>query len=217
MLAKQLSVFLENKSGRLTEVTDVLGNAGVNLSAMSIADNSDFGILRCIVSDPDKAYQVLKASHFAVKMTDVIGFVCPNTSGSLAKVLKHLSENGVFIEYMYSFSNGDVAHVVIRPTDLEGCERILAEKKGLMKTKQRGRKNKRISGSSFFKLHQSIPAVPHLIIPIYFKELFSGLRHYPVLIIIIKSLLKYLLSARLLLITMSFSQQRSLLNQKAWR
>ena len=129
MLAKQLSVFLENKSGRLTEVTDVLGNAGINLSAMSIADNSDFGILRCIVSDPDKAYQVLKASHFAVKMTDVIGFVCPNTSGSLAKVLKHLSENGVFIEYMYSFSNGDVAHVVIRPTDLEGCERTLAEKK----------------------------------------------------------------------------------------
>ena len=111
MLAKQLSVFLENKSGRLTEVTDVLGEAGVNLSAMSIADNSDFGILRCIVSDPDKAYQVLKAS------------------GSLAKVMRYLSEAGVFIEYMYSFANGDVAHVIIRPTDLESCERILAEKK----------------------------------------------------------------------------------------
>ena len=106
MLAKQLSVFLENKSGRLTEVTDVLGEAGVNLSAMSIADNSDFGILRCIVSDPDKAY-----------------------SGSLAKVMRYLSEAGVFIEYMYSFANGDVAHVIIRPTDLESCERILAEKK----------------------------------------------------------------------------------------
>lgn len=129
MLAKQLSIFLENKSGRLTEVTDVLGDAGVNLSAMSIADNSDFGILRCIVSDPDKAYQVLKAAHFAVKITDVIGFVCPNTSGSLAKVLKFLSEAGVFIEYMYSFANGDVAHVIIRPTDLESCERILADKK----------------------------------------------------------------------------------------
>ena len=129
MLAKQLSVFLENKSGRLTEVTDVLGAAGVNLSAMSIADNSDFGILRCIVSDPDKAYQVLKAAHFAVKITDVIGFTCPNVSGSLAKVLKYLSENGVFIEYMYSFANGDAATVVIRPTDLESCERILSEKK----------------------------------------------------------------------------------------
>ena len=129
MLAKQLSVFLENKSGRLTEVTDVLGAAGINLSAMSIADNSDFGILRCVVSDPDKAYQVLKSAHVAVKVTDVIGFTCPNVSGSLAKVLKHLSDNGVFIEYMYSFANGDVAHVVIRPTDLESCERILSEKK----------------------------------------------------------------------------------------
>ena len=129
MKTKQLSIFLENKSGRLTEVTDALGNAGINLSAMSIADNSDFGILRCIVSDPDKAYQVLKEAHFAVKITDVIGFVCPNTSGSLAVVLRHLSANGVFIEYMYSFANGDVAHVIIRPSDLDACEKILAEKK----------------------------------------------------------------------------------------
>ena len=129
MKTKQLSIFLENKSGRLTEVTDVLGAAGINLSAMSIADNSDFGILRCIVSDPDKAYKVLKEQHFAVKITDVIGFVCPNTSGSLAIVLKHLSANGVFIEYMYSFANGDVATVVIRPSDLDACEKILAEKK----------------------------------------------------------------------------------------
>jgi len=129
MLAKQLSIFLENKSGRLTEVTEVLGNSGVNLSAMSIADNSDFGILRCIVSDPDFACKVLKEAGFAVKVTDVIGFSCPNTSGSLALVLKYLSANGVFIEYMYSFANGNVANVVIRPTDLESCEKILSEKK----------------------------------------------------------------------------------------
>ena len=129
MKAKQLSIFLENKSGRLTEVTDVLGEAGVNLSAMSIADNSDFGILRCIVSDPEKAYQVLKEHHFAVKITDVIGFICLNTSGSLAVVLRYLSQKGIFIEYMYSFANGDVAHVVIRPTDLDECERVLEEKK----------------------------------------------------------------------------------------
>ena len=69
MKAKQLSVFLENKSGRLTEVTTELGKAGINLSAMSIADNSDFGILRCIVSEPEKAYDVLKAAGFAVKLT----------------------------------------------------------------------------------------------------------------------------------------------------
>ncbi len=129
MLAKQLSVFLENKSGRLTEVTEVLGDAGINLSAMSIADNSDFGILRCIVSEPERAYQALKEAHFAVKITDVIGFTCPNTSGSLARVMKYLAEAGVFIEYMYSFANGDVAHVIIRPTDLAACEEILVEKK----------------------------------------------------------------------------------------
>ena len=129
MLATQLSVFLENKSGRLTEVTDVLGKAGVNLSAMSIADNSDFGILRCIVSDPELGYKVLKEAHFTVKITDVIGFTCPNTPGSLAVVLKCLSDANVFIEYMYSFSNGDGANVVIRPSDLALCEQILQSKK----------------------------------------------------------------------------------------
>lgn len=129
MLAKQLSVFLENKSGRLTEVTDCLGQAGINLSAMSIADNSDFGILRCIVSEPEKAYQVLKEAGFAVKLTDVIGFTCPNTPGALALVMNHLSQNGVFIEYMYSFANGDAANIVIRPSDLATCERLLEEKR----------------------------------------------------------------------------------------
>lgn len=129
MKAKQISVFLENKSGRLTEVTDVMGSAGINISALSIADNSDFGILRCIVSDPDAAYKVLKAAGFAVKLTDVIGFTCPNTSGSLALVLRYLSEQGIFIEYMYSFANGDVANIVIRPSDLDACDRILEDKK----------------------------------------------------------------------------------------
>lgn len=129
MLAKQLSIFLENKSGRLTEVTEVLGKAGINLSAMSIADNSDFGLLRCIVSDPDRAYQVLKENGFAVKITDVIGLSVPNTAGALALVLKHLSDNGVFIEYLYSFSAGDSANIVIRPSNLEQCEQLLQEKK----------------------------------------------------------------------------------------
>jgi hypothetical protein len=71
MIIKQLSVFLENKSGRLNEVSQLLGDAGINLSAISVADTSEFGILRLIVSDPDKAYQVLKAADFSVKLTDV--------------------------------------------------------------------------------------------------------------------------------------------------
>ncbi len=129
MLAKQLSIFLENKSGRLTEVTEVLGREGINLTAMSIADNSDFGILRCIVSEPDKAYTALKDAGFTVKVTDVIGMNVPNTPGSLAVVLDYLSKNNVFIEYLYSFSNGNGANVIIRPSNLEECEKILEDKK----------------------------------------------------------------------------------------
>ncbi len=129
MVAKQLSIFLENKSGRLTEVTEVLANEGINLSALCIAENSDFGILRGIVSEPDRAYNALKANHFAVNITDVVGINCPNIPGALARVLKFLSNEGVFIEYMYSFANGDTANVIIRPNDMENCIRVLQDKK----------------------------------------------------------------------------------------
>lgn len=129
MVAKQLSIFLENKEGRLTEVTEVLAREGVNLSALCIAENADFGILRGIVSDPDKAYKALKEHHFAVNITDVVGISCPNVPGALAKVLQCLSAAGVFIEYMYSFANGDAANVVIRPNDMKKCLEVLTEKK----------------------------------------------------------------------------------------
>ncbi|WP_071146489.1 amino acid-binding protein [Bacteroides ihuae] len=129
MVAKQLSIFLENKQGRLTEVTKVLGEKGINLSALCIAENADFGILRGIVSDPDKAYKILKDNHFAVSITDVVGINCPNIPGALAKVLDYLSESGVFIEYMYSFANNGSANVIIRPNDMANCIRILTEKK----------------------------------------------------------------------------------------
>ena len=78
MIAKQVSVFLENKSGRLNEVTHVLGEAGVNISAFSIADTSDFGVLRMIVPDPDKAVEVLKANYFSVQTTPVVLMTVPN-------------------------------------------------------------------------------------------------------------------------------------------
>ena len=129
MVAKQLSIFLENKEGRLTEVTKVLGEEGINLSALCIAENADLGILRGIVSDPDRAYKILKDHHFAVSITDVVGINCPNIPGALAKVLNYLSESGVFIEYMYSFANNGSANVIIRPNDMANCIRILTEKK----------------------------------------------------------------------------------------
>lgn len=129
MVAKQLSIFLENKSGRLTEVTEVLAKEDINLSALCIAENADFGILRGIVSDPDRAYKALKDNHFAVNVTDVVGISCPNVPGALANVLGYLSAEGVFIEYMYSFANNNVANVVIRPSNLDKCIEVLKEKK----------------------------------------------------------------------------------------
>lgn len=125
MVAKQLCIFLENKSGCLTEVTEVLAREGINLSALSIAENADFGILRGIVSEPDKACKALKDRHFAVHITDVIGIRCPNLPGSLSRVLRHLSDEGVFIEYMYSFAHGNTTDVILRPNDLDHCIRIL--------------------------------------------------------------------------------------------
>lgn len=129
MIAKQISVFLENKSGRLTEVTTLLGNKGINLTAFSIAENSEFGILRMIVSEPEKAYESLKEAHFAVKLTNVLCLHCPNTPGALAKALKLLSDQGVFFEYMYAFANGNSANVIIRPDDIDKCLSILQEHK----------------------------------------------------------------------------------------
>lgn len=115
MIIKQLSIFLENRQGRLTEVAEILGNAGINMTAFSVADNSDFGILRLIVSDPEKSYKLLKDKLFAVSLTDVLCVQLPNTPGSLARVLKILSCENVFIEYMYAFSLGETACAVIRP------------------------------------------------------------------------------------------------------
>jgi len=128
MIIKQVSVFLENKSGRLSKVTEILGDAGINISAFTIADTSDFGILRLIVSDPEKAREVLKQNAFSVQTTDVLLAKTPNNPGSLTRLLKIITEGGSFIEYMYAFSMGsDAAIIVIRPTDIQKCMQIIQE------------------------------------------------------------------------------------------
>ncbi|WP_297100389.1 ACT domain-containing protein [uncultured Draconibacterium sp.] len=130
MIIKQVSVFLENKSGRLNEVTKILADAEINLSAFTIADTSDFGILRMIVSDPDKACKVLKENEFSVKTTDVVLAKTPNQPGSLSKLLDILQKEEVFIEYMYAFSMKDEGAVtVIRPTRVERCVEMLQKHK----------------------------------------------------------------------------------------
>lgn len=128
MIIKQLSIFLENRSGRINEVTKIMSQNGVNMRAFSMAETSDFGILRLIVSEVDKAVDCLRAANFAVMITDVVCVECPNVSGSLSDVLDILTENGIFIEYMYAFAEGSVANVVIRPSDVELCDKVLNNK-----------------------------------------------------------------------------------------
>lgn len=126
MKAKQVSVFLENKLGRLHEVAQILGDAGINISAFTVADTSDFGVLRLIVSDPEKACLLLKGKQFSVRTTDVVLVNSSNKPGALAELLNILDVNGIFIEYLYAFSmNEDKAVFVIRPADLDKCMGIL--------------------------------------------------------------------------------------------
>ena len=125
MTTKQLSVFLENKTGRINEVTKILGKHAINMHAFSMAETTDFGILRLIVSEVDKAVEILRAENFAVMLTDVVCISCPNVAGSLSKILEELAANNIFIEYMYAFAEGDKANVVIRPNDIDNCVGVL--------------------------------------------------------------------------------------------
>ena len=126
MIIKQLTVFLENKSGRLNEVTQLLGNAGMNMPALSLADTSEFGILRMIVSEPDKALSILKEAEFSVRLTDVVCLNSPNEPGALARALNILSGEGVFIEYLYAYSmDNKSANIVLKPDNIQKCIEVL--------------------------------------------------------------------------------------------
>ena len=127
MTIKQLSVFLENKTGRINEVTKILGKYSINMHAFSMAETTDFGILRLIVSEVDKAVEILRNADFAVMLTDVVCISMLNVAGSLSEVLENLAQNNIFIEYMYAFADGEKANVVIRPNDIDKCITILNE------------------------------------------------------------------------------------------
>ncbi len=116
---KQLSVFVENKTGRLVEITGALAKSGVDIRALSIADTTDYGILRLIVNDPEKALESLKQSGMTVSLTTVIAVEIPDTPGALNNVVAILSENGISIEYMYAFLNPtkSAACVILRVED----------------------------------------------------------------------------------------------------
>lgn len=113
MKVKQISVFLENKKGRLLEAMEALGGAGINIRALSIADTAEFGILRLIVQEPDRARTVLEKADFTVKESEVIAVLVNDRPGGLAEVLRALRDADMNVEYIYAFVEKSAKHAVV--------------------------------------------------------------------------------------------------------
>lgn len=114
---QQLSVFLENQEGSLDEALAILANNDVNIVALSLADTSDYGMLRMIVSDPNKGRSVLKENGFSAKLTDVVALRVPHSTGSLSRAMHQIAQGEINIEYMYAFANGADASAVLKTDD----------------------------------------------------------------------------------------------------
>ncbi len=127
MAVKQLSIFVENKEGKLVTITDSIAEAGIDIRAMSVADTQDFGIFRLIVTDPEKAKEALESSGCFVSITKVVGVSIPDEPGSLAKIVHILARHNINIEYMYAFItvSKKFASVVLRVEDNNKAEAIL--------------------------------------------------------------------------------------------
>ena len=120
MIIKQISIFMENTTGRLADVTALLAHAGINLRAISIADTADFGILRMVADRPDAAVALLKAAGFAARETDVIAVEVPDQPGALARIMALFRNEGVNIEYLYASleHSADQAVIVLKVDDV---------------------------------------------------------------------------------------------------
>ena len=129
MLVKQLSVFVENQPGRLSAIINLLAEKRVNLSALSLADTSKFGVLRLIADKPEEAQDALRAAGIVSKSSDVLAVAIDDTPGSLTRVLDLLTEKNISVEYMYAFSakQENKALMVFKVDSLEAAEALLAE------------------------------------------------------------------------------------------
>lgn len=126
MSAKQLSVFIENRQGRLVEVLQVLKDGGISILSMSLADTTEYGLLRLIVNDPESCKEKLSAAGFSTLLSNVLVVKITHQSGSLQGLLKLLSDANIGIEYMYGLSiDGAEASVVMKPSDLVKAEQVL--------------------------------------------------------------------------------------------
>ena len=127
MTIKQLSVFVENKKGKLVEIMQVLSQNGIDIRALSLADTTDYGILRIIVNDTEKALAVLQAANCVVSVNEVLGVAVDDAPGGFAAAVQLLADNGVNLEYVYAFITPQkgYAYVVMRVTDNAAAAAIL--------------------------------------------------------------------------------------------
>ncbi len=132
MKVKQISVFLENRHGRLAEVTQVLGEHNLNIRALSLADTADFGVLRMIIDHPDQAYMVLKEKHYTVRESDVVALEVADQPGGLSGVLETLNQHDVNVEYLYAFperESVDQAIMIFKFDDADNAVEVLQKSK----------------------------------------------------------------------------------------
>ncbi|MBR5276677.1 MAG: amino acid-binding protein [Bacteroidaceae bacterium] len=129
MLIKQLSVFLENRLGRFSQIAKIFSEAGINMKAFTVSENAEFGVLHLIVSEPEKACSLLREKSFAATLNEVICLQCPDVPGALEVALAAITDADISIEYMYAFAQGSTASVIIRPNDLNKCIEVLSANK----------------------------------------------------------------------------------------
>ncbi len=125
MTIRQLSVFLENKTGHLNEILNILAKNQININALTVADSSDYGLLRMLVSDIEKALEVLRAENISVRIQEVISLEMDAAPGSMAKILNLFSSAGLSIEYVYAFSFGNKSVLVLRTNDREKAFEVI--------------------------------------------------------------------------------------------
>lgn len=125
MTVNQISIFLENKYGKLSEILAMLAEENIRIIAATIADTSEYGILRVIVSEPQKAYKILKSHNVSANLTDVLAIVTQSCAGSFAQTLSHFTKAGLTIEYMYCFSIKDKSILILRTNNRESAREVI--------------------------------------------------------------------------------------------
>ena len=129
MTIRQLSVFLENKTGHLNQILSVLAKYNINIIALSVADSSDYGILRAIVSDPEKALQILRSEQFTVRVHDIFSLEMDAAPGSMSKILDLFTAADICIEYVYAFSFGSKSILMLRTDKCDEAVNVIEQNK----------------------------------------------------------------------------------------